>query len=90
MVAILLSRFFAGTFGRGIMFVATGMLAELYSPLHLGVAVAMAARMTMLGSAIAPVVESYIVEAGGWLAVDWPEHAYPMWCCGRGGRARSP
>lgn len=53
------------------MSVATGMLAELYSSLYLGIAVAMAAMMTMLGSVIAPVVESYIVEMGGWRWAGW-------------------
>lgn len=69
--AILLSRFFAGAFGGGVMSVASGMLAELYSPLYLGVAVGVTAMMTSLGSVVAPVVESYVVEAAGWRWTGW-------------------
>ena len=68
---ILVSRFLAGTLGAGGLAVGSGILADVYGPIHRGVAVGLSAAVMNLGSTIAPIVGNYVVDRYSWRWTAW-------------------
>lgn len=68
---ILVSRFLAGTLGAGGLAVGSGILADVYGPIHRGVAVGLSAAIMNLGSTIAPIVGTYVVARYTWRWTAW-------------------
>ncbi|KAJ5184093.1 hypothetical protein N7492_001709 [Penicillium capsulatum] len=68
---ILVSRFLAGTLGAGGLAVGSGILADVYGPIHRGVAVGLSAAIMNLGSTIAPIVGNYVVARYTWRWTAW-------------------
>lgn len=70
-ITILVCRFLAGMVGSGGLAVGSGILADIYGPITRGIAVGMSASIMNLGSIIAPIVGTYIVNQYGWRWTAW-------------------
>ncbi|KAJ3549222.1 hypothetical protein NM208_g624 [Fusarium decemcellulare] len=68
---ILFCRFLAGMLGSAVLGVGTGMVAELYEPVSRAAALAFSASMINVGSTVAPITGSYVVERYGWRWTAW-------------------
>ncbi|KAI0060902.1 MFS general substrate transporter [Artomyces pyxidatus] len=69
---ILVTRFFAGTFGSSPLTNAGGVIADMFTPRDRGVASALYATAPFLGPVIGPIVGGYISQSRlGWRFVFW-------------------
>ncbi|KAJ5340106.1 hypothetical protein N7541_009230 [Penicillium brevicompactum] len=70
-VTIFVSRFLAGVLGSAALAVGSGLLADFYSSIARGAAIAVTACFMNLGSVISPIAAAYISERYGWRWTAW-------------------
>ncbi|APA10204.1 hypothetical protein sscle_06g049740 [Sclerotinia sclerotiorum 1980 UF-70] len=63
---LLLMRFFAGAFGSSPLTNAGGVIADMFTASHRGIATSIYAAAPFLGPAIGPIVGGFLGEAKGW------------------------
>ncbi|KAA8567583.1 hypothetical protein EYC84_008058 [Monilinia fructicola] len=67
---LLIMRFFAGAFGSSPLTNAGGVIADMFSASHRGVAMSVFAAAPFLGPAIGPIVGGFLGETEGWRWVE--------------------
>ncbi|KAJ6013215.1 hypothetical protein N7540_007806 [Penicillium herquei] len=68
---VFVSRFLAGALGAAALAVGSGLLADFYSAIARGAAIAITACFMNLGSIISPIAAAYISERYGWRWTAW-------------------
>lgn len=82
---IMLIRFLGGVFGSAPLAIIGGIFADIYGPIHRGIAVAVFSSTVFLGPAMGPVVGSFIAQS--YLGWRWTAYVPLMlssfsWCLG--------
>lgn len=67
---LLIMRFFAGAFGSSPLTNAGGVIADMFSAAHRGVAMSIFAAAPFLGPALGPIIGGFLGETKGWRWVE--------------------